>query len=58
MPNLHCTLPESDFDGYDIMQEIIAGCVCRLVKERRHLGISLFTSVFLQYRIKKYSFKK
>ena len=57
MPNLYCTLPESDFAGYDIIQEIIAGCVCRLVKEKEltaHIiiHVSFFTlqdkEVFLQ----------
>jgi hypothetical protein len=61
MPNLHCALHESDFDGYDIMQVIIAGCVSRLVKEKETPGhiiihISFFTvqdkEVFLQ-KIKK-----
>ena len=57
MPNLYCTLAESDFASYDIIQEVIAACVSRLVKEKEvsaHIiiHISFFTAqdkeVFLQ----------
>lgn len=57
MPNLYCTLADSDFVNYGIIQEIIAVCASRLVKEKEvpaHIiiHISFFTAqdkeVFLQ----------
>ena len=34
MPNLYCTLDDSDFASYAIIQEIIAVCISRSVKEK------------------------
>ena len=57
MPNLYCTLADSDFASYAIIQEIIAVCVCLSVKEKALrayiiIEISFFTvqdkEVFLQ----------
>ncbi len=48
MPNLYCTIADSDFTSYDILQGVIAICELRLVKEKEideHIiiHISFFT---------------